>query len=88
MTSETTDLSPAPSSPAQATTQAAAHQTWVDKAADSLTPYALPGGYPNLLGPDDHAQITLAYGPNTDRLRAAKARFDPESVFSATPLPN
>jgi FAD/FMN-containing dehydrogenase len=67
---------------------ATAHQTWVDEAADSLTPYALPGGYPNLLGPDDHAQIALAYGPNTDRLRAAKARLDPEGVFSATPLPD
>jgi choline dehydrogenase-like flavoprotein len=40
-----------------------------------------------LLGPDDHAQIADAYGPNAARLLAAKTRFDPDRVFSATPLP-
>lgn len=48
---------------------------------------ALPGGHPNLLAPGDHDQIAHACGPHAERLRAAKARFDPEGVFSATPLP-
>jgi len=48
---------------------------------------ALPGGYPNMLGPDDSEQIPFAYGSNAERLIAAKKRFDPDDVFSsATPL--
>ena len=50
-------------------------------------PMALPGGYPNMLGPDDSEQIPFAYGSNAERLIAAKKRFDPDDVFSsATPL--
>jgi FAD/FMN-containing dehydrogenase len=63
------------------------HQMWVDSAAKALVVDALPGGYPNMLGPDHHAQIADAYGPNAARLLAAKARFDPDGVFSATSLP-
>ena len=48
---------------------------------------ALPGGYPNMLGPDDSEQIPFAYGSNKERLMAAKERFDQDDVFSsATPL--
>jgi hypothetical protein len=39
------------------------------------------------LGPDAHDQIAAAYGQNAARLRAAKARFDPDAVFCATALP-
>jgi hypothetical protein len=60
---------------------------WPDEVARLLRPYALPGGYPNLLGPDDHDQIRDAYGPNADRLRELKKRFDPEGTFRAIPLP-
>ncbi|GAA5188368.1 FAD-dependent oxidoreductase [Rugosimonospora acidiphila] len=63
------------------------HQAWADSVADALAAEALPGGYPNVLGPDDQAQAAHAYGPNTERLLAAKSRFDPDGVFSATPLP-
>jgi hypothetical protein len=52
-----------------------------------LAPHALPGGYPNLLGPDDEHQVAAAYGPHTARLLAVKARLDPDGVFTATPLP-
>jgi hypothetical protein len=52
-----------------------------------LAPGALPGGYPNLLDPHDHEQIARAYGDNLPRLRLVKRRFDPDRVFSATPLP-
>lgn len=61
--------------------------TWTREVSDALAPHALPGGYPNLLGPDDVEQAAAAYGPNTDRLLALKARFDPDGVFAATSLP-
>lgn len=63
------------------------HEAWADKVSQSLAREALPGGYPNMLGPADHAQIADAYGPNTARLLAAKRRYDPDSVFAATPMP-
>ena len=66
---------------------AAPHEAWADKAFQALAPDALPGGYPNMLSPADRAQIAHAYGPNTTRLMAAKARFDHDGVFSAIPLP-
>jgi FAD binding domain/Berberine and berberine like len=41
-----------------------------------------------LLGPNDHDRIALAYGSNIGRLRALKRRFDPDGLFtSAAPLP-
>jgi berberine-like enzyme len=64
----------------------AQHRAWADSVAATLAPLSLPGGYPNLLGPDDHDQIACAYGQNAKRLRAVKERFDPEGIFSATPL--
>lgn len=60
---------------------------WPRTASTMLSPHALPGGYPNLLGPDDKHQAAAAYGPHAARLLAVKARWDPESVFTATPLP-
>jgi FAD/FMN-containing dehydrogenase len=63
------------------------HRAWTDATSRALAPHALPGGYPNLLGPDAHDQIAHAYGPNTERLLTAKKRYDPERVFTATPLP-
>ncbi|TDD87126.1 FAD-binding oxidoreductase [Actinomadura rubrisoli] len=63
------------------------HRAWADRVSASLKPLALPGGYANLLGPDDHEQIAHAYGPNTARLLAAKTRYDPDGVFTAIPLP-
>ncbi|WP_432041810.1 FAD-binding oxidoreductase [Streptomyces cadmiisoli] len=63
------------------------HQAWADSVADMLAANALPGGYPNMLGVRQHAEIADAYGPHTARLLAAKARFDPDGTFTATPLP-
>lgn len=63
------------------------HEAWADRVSDALAPEALPGGYPNMLGPTHHAQIAEAYGPNADRLLAAKKQYDPEGLFSATSLP-
>jgi FAD/FMN-containing dehydrogenase len=63
------------------------HREWARHLSRVLAPAALPGGYANLLGPDEHDQIALAYGANIDRLREVKQRFDPDNVFSAIPLP-
>jgi FAD/FMN-containing dehydrogenase len=63
------------------------HRAWADSLWSALAPAALPGGYPNLLRPDDGDQIAHAYGGNAARLRATKARYDPDAVFTATPLP-
>ncbi|MBF9133841.1 FAD-binding oxidoreductase [Plantactinospora sp. S1510] len=64
----------------------AAHRHWADRCSARLAPFALPGGYPNLLAPDEPERIRLAYGPNYPRLLAAKRRYDPDNVFgSAVP---
>lgn len=66
----------------------AAHRQWAEDLWKSLAPFALPGGYANLLGPNDREQAAAAYGDNAARLRALKRRFDPDRVFaSAIPLP-
>jgi len=64
------------------------HREWARSLSHKLAPHALPGGYPNMLGPDDHEQTAQAYGTNTDRLQQVKRLFDPEGVFtSAISLP-
>jgi FAD/FMN-containing dehydrogenase len=66
----------------------AEHRRWAQNFWQSLAPFALPGGYANLLGPDDREQAAGAYGGNAARLRVLKRRFDPDGVFaSAIPLP-
>ena len=67
---------------------ATAHRAWADDLDAALAQDALPGGYPNLFGPDATGQAARAYGPNTARLIAAKAHYDPDGVFSATGLPS
>jgi FAD/FMN-containing dehydrogenase len=64
------------------------HREWARTLSDSLAPHALPGGYPNMMGPDDYDQAAHAYGANLGRLQHVKQRFDPECVFtSAISLP-
>jgi FAD/FMN-containing dehydrogenase len=67
----------------------AAHRQWAHDLWESLTPFALPGGYANLLAPYDREQARDAYGSNSARLRSLKRRFDPGGVFASTiPLPD
>src|SRR5262249_30933614 len=55
--------------------------------SEILAPAALPGGYANLLDPNEHDEIANAFGCNITRLRELKRRFDPDNVFSsAIPL--
>lgn len=65
----------------------AIHQRWAQNLSRAMAPAALPGGYPNLLGPEELDRIAQAYGDNIGRLQQVKRRFDPERIFSATPLP-
>ncbi|MFD1151465.1 FAD-binding oxidoreductase [Saccharothrix hoggarensis] len=62
-----------------------AHRAWVDDLSRDLAPHSLPGGYPNLLAPEDTERVRIAYGPNASRLFALKRQYDPENVFSAVP---
>ena len=64
-----------------------AHRRWIQTVYEDLEPHAVAGGYPNLIGPDQAAQADAAYGRNADRLLALKRCWDPDNVFSATPLP-
>jgi FAD/FMN-containing dehydrogenase len=59
------------------------HRAWADGVVRALDPVALPGAYPNLLGPDDDERARVSYGTNLDRLLTAKRRYDPDNVFSA-----
>ena len=64
------------------------HRQWAQVTRRSLDGMALPGGYPNLLGGNDPARAAASYGPNLDRLVAAKRRYDPDNLFRSTiPLP-
>lgn len=49
----------------------------------ALAPGAIPGGYPNILGPEDTDRIRLGFAGNLDRLLAAKHRYDPDGTFTA-----
>jgi hypothetical protein len=64
------------------------HRTWADSLATALVPSALPSAFPGLLAPEDGYQIAHAYGDNAARLLDAKKHYDPDGIFSATPLPN
>jgi FAD/FMN-containing dehydrogenase len=59
-----------------------AHVRWAESISAELAAFALPGGYPNILGPGESDRVRLAYGPNADRLRQIKRRFDPDGVFT------
>jgi len=51
--------------------------------SESLAPYALPGGYPCLLGPAERDQVAFSYGGNAARLGEVKQQFDPDDIFSS-----
>ena len=53
-----------------------------------MADHAMPGGYPNLLAPDETDQITHAYDPHLERLLAVKHRYDIDNAFNVTPLPS
>ncbi|MET8463669.1 FAD-binding oxidoreductase [Micromonospora zamorensis] len=65
--------------------QARQHREWAEHTSAALAPHALPGGYPNLLAPEETDRVQLAYGANWPRLRRAKHRYDPRELLTAVP---
>ncbi len=59
------------------------HIQWTQEGL-RVAPYALPGGYVNLLGEDEQERVPLAFGPNYERLLALKRTYDPDDVFCST----
>ncbi|HJP65451.1 MAG TPA: BBE domain-containing protein, partial [Actinomycetota bacterium] len=54
---------------------------WCRDAFDALEPHA-SGTYTNFLDQGEQDRVAAAYGPATfDRLRALKARYDPDNFF-------
>lgn len=62
----------------------AAERRWVDETCNLLDSQALPGGYANMLPiVDPKRRANQAYGANSERIAAAKIRFDPSNFFSS-----
>ena len=67
------------------------HIAWCRETYDALRPYLGNFRYVNYLGEDEVGDpVAAAYGPNYQRLRALKAKYDPENFFhinaNITPL--
>ena len=56
---------------------------WFDQVLEDLSTLSLPGGYTNVLGPEEKQRAYDFYEPSRTRLRAVKAKFDPHDVFSS-----
>jgi Berberine and berberine like len=54
---------------------------WVPDTLAALEPYTAPRTYMNYAADDDADRIVASYGPNLDRLRDVKRRYDPDNVF-------
>jgi FAD/FMN-containing dehydrogenase len=55
---------------------------WARESYDVLRPCFTPGRYVNYLGDDDGEDaVAAAYGPNYQRLRTLKAKYDPTNLF-------
>lgn len=60
-------------------------RSWVRRVADSISPFAMEGGYVNFLHPSETNRVRQFYGAAADRLSTLKAKLDPYDVFrSAT----
>ena len=55
---------------------------WARATSDAMQPYYAPGRYVNYLEKDETGEaVRAAYGPNYERLRSLKAKYDPANVF-------
>jgi FAD/FMN-containing dehydrogenase len=58
-----------------------ANVAWTKDTYAAVSEHLAAGRWLNYLGDDQDDAIRAAYGPNYDRLRAAKRRYDPDNVF-------
>ncbi len=49
--------------------------------AAALQPYSETAGYINFMDGDDLGRVAENYGPNYQRLREVKAKYDPQNLF-------
>lgn len=55
---------------------------WTRETFDAMRPHMAGGRYVNYLGEDEGEDpVAAAYGPNYDRLRSLKDRYDPSNLF-------
>jgi FAD/FMN-containing dehydrogenase len=55
---------------------------WARDSYDAMRPYFAQGRYVNYLGEDEGQDaVKAAYGPNYQRLRELKAKYDPTNLF-------
>jgi FAD/FMN-containing dehydrogenase len=55
---------------------------WARQTDDAMKPYSTPDRYVNYLDEDDAGDaVRGAYGPNFERLRSLKAKYDPANLF-------
>jgi hypothetical protein len=54
---------------------------WNSETTRTLAAVEMPGGYVNLLGPEDLPRVRDFYGPALDRLERIKAKVDPRNLF-------
>ncbi len=60
------------------------HVQWAQASSDALAPYALKGGYINLLDEGEQERVPLTFGPNYERLLELKRTYDLDDVFHST----
>jgi len=60
------------------------HVQWAQASSDALAPYALKGGYINMLDEGEQERVPLTFGPNYERLLELKRMYDPDDVFHST----
>ena len=57
------------------------HIEWARGLADSLRPFSSGGYLLNFLGDEKEDTIKATFGPNFDRLRTVKKKYDPDNFF-------
>lgn len=54
---------------------------WSRAFHDAMLPWSTGGLYANYIGVDDIGRLEASFGPNLERLRQVKERYDPDGVF-------
>jgi FAD/FMN-containing dehydrogenase len=55
--------------------------SWARDFYKATAPFASAGAYVNFMTQDEGDRVAAAYGPNYERLRQIKIKYDPENVF-------